>query len=264
MLSPSLPRALAALSFLVLAAAPAHAQRPAGTPAPAPVPVIVPDGRFDVVLLTQASAAALGDSRRMREYYRACRRRLAVPPSDSLAVFRSRTWDGGTGEAADPDNLTLLVSRTVRTEVDCLAAEGLRATAFARGFRVTTDTLYPYVTEIMSVTVRRGERVISSGDLERIPATRITMRGLVTVAAGMVRLSVPIDSVAPGPDGQMHDLELEIASADSSVAHVIAIPWVSLRPMWEQVLRSRATRLALRRRRRHRERTRGARTCRAR
>lgn len=254
MLAPSCSRALAALTLVTLAAAPARAQRPAGTPAltrqpastpaPTPVPIIVPDGRFDVVLLTHASAAALGDASRMREYYRACRRQLAVPPWDSLAVIRSRTWDWSTGGIADPDNLTFLVSRTVRTEVDCLAPAGPRATAFARGFRLTTDTLYPYVTEVTSVTVRRGERVISSGDLERIPATRITMRGLVTVAAGMVRLSVPIDSFAPGPDGQMHDLELEIASADSPGARVIAIPWVSLRPMWEQVLRSRASRLA--------------------
>lgn len=254
MLAPWFARALAALTLVTLAAAPSRAQQqtgtpvparqPAGTPAPAPIPVIVPDGRFDVVLLTHASAAALGDASRMREYYRACRRRLAVPPWDSLAVIRSRTWDWSTGGTADPDNLTFLVSRTVSTEVDCLAPDGPRATAFARGFRLTSDTLYPYVTEIASVTVRRGERVIPSGELERIPSTRITMRGLVTVAAGMVRLSVPIDSFAPGPDGQMHDLELEIASADSSAAHVIAIPWVSLRPMWEQVLRSRSSRLA--------------------
>lgn len=239
--------ALVALATLALAtAAPrASAQRPARpAPPPAPLPAVVPDGGFDVVLLTHASAAALGDAARMSEFFSACRRRLAIPATDSLAVIRSRTWDWTSGATADDGMLTFLVSRSTPSEVDCLTREGSRAVALARGLRVTSDTTYPYAAAITAVTAFRGERQVGGDALERIPVTRMTQRGLITISDGIVRLSVPIDSFAPLADGRVTDLELAIATADTTLAHRIAIPWSVVRPMWEQVLRARAARLA--------------------
>lgn len=238
-------RVLVALALLAGISLPARAQRPARqTPPPVPLPVVVADAEFDVVLLTHASAAALGDAARMSEYFSACRRRLAIPASDSLAVIRSRTWDWTSGAAADDGTLTFLVSRATSNEVDCLSREGSRATAFARGLRVTSDTIYPYGAGITAVTAHRGERLVGGDALERIPATRMTQRGLLTISDGIVRLTVPIDSLAPLADGRVSDLELAITTADTTIAHRIAIPWSAVRPMWEQVLRARSARLA--------------------
>lgn len=228
-----------ALALVALLAPPVAAQRPATLP---PAPVLVGSGRYDVVLLTHASAAALSDGRWSAEWFRACRVRLAVPAADSLAVIRSQPWDWTGGAVIDPTTLTLLVSRTPRQAVDCAASEAATAIAYGRGYRVSADTAYPYDATITEVNVRRGETVVRAADVERVAATRVTLRGLITVPAALLRVSLPIDSLAPDSLGRVDDLELEIVSPDSALPHRIAIPWTTLRPVWEQLLRARAER----------------------
>jgi hypothetical protein len=240
----SILRAVAALALLTLAAIPSQAQRVDPATEAVPFPAVVPARGFDIVLLTHASAAALGDERRMTRFFHECRRQLAIPAGDSLAFIRSRQWEPAAGTSADADNLTVIVGRSVRTKLDCLVGDDLRAAAFARGFRVTSDTLYPYEPAITSLNFLRGERIVSSGELERISSTRLTARGLITVAGGLVRITVPIDSLAPAADGRADSLRLEITTADSNVARRVAIPWSAVKPMWEQVLRARAERLS--------------------
>jgi hypothetical protein len=209
---------------------------------PAPLPVLITSGMYDVVLLTHASAAGLGDPRRAAEWFRSCRQRLAIPASDSLAVVRSQPWEWSAGPVTDPNSITFLVSRTPREVVDCEASDAATAIAHARGFRVTADTAYPYDATITEVNVRRGEARLTSADVERVAATRLTRRGLITVSAALLRLSLPVDDLAPDSLGGVSDLELEIVSPDSALPHRIAIPWSKLRPVWEQLLRARAER----------------------
>lgn len=122
---------------------------------------------------------------------------LSIPASDSLAVVRSQPWDWSADAVTDPGSLTLLVSRTPRQAIDCGASAASTAIAYARGFRVTADTAYPYDATITEVNVFRGETRISSALVERVAATRVTLRGLITVPAALLRLSLPIDDVAP-------------------------------------------------------------------
>lgn len=230
---------MAAVGFVAALALPAVAQR---ATVPPPSPAIITSGQYDVALLTHASATGLSDPRRAAEWFRACRTQLAVPASDSLAVVRSQPWDWSAEPVTDPGTLTLLVSRTPRQLIDCGASAAATATAYARGFRVTADTAYPYDATITEVNVYRGEARVTSAVIERVAATRVTLRGLITVPAALLRLSLPIDDVAPDSLGRVSDLELEIVSPDSSLPHRVAIPWAKLRPVWEQLLRARAER----------------------
>jgi hypothetical protein len=230
---------LAAVAIASSLTLPAAAQRAI---VPPPTPVLISSGQYDVALLTHASAAGLSDPRRGAEWFRACRTQLSIPASDSLAVVRSQPWEWSADAVTDPGSLTLLVSRTPRQAIDCGASAASTAIAYARGFRVTADTAYPYDATITEVNVFRGETRISSALVERVAATRVTLRGLITVPAALLRLSLPIDDVAPDSLGRVSDLELEIVSPDSSLPHRVAIPWSQLRPVWEQLLRARAER----------------------
>lgn len=236
----SVPRRVLLAAFaLSIGAAPAFSQRPAALP---PDAQVVSDSLFDVVLLTHASAATLGDGRRSAEWFRACRTKLALPASDSLTVIRSQPWDWSATGVVDPTTVTVLVSRTPRNPVDCAASAAATAAAYARGFRVTGDTAYPYDAAITAVNVRRGATMLTPIDVERVAATRLTVRGLVTVSSALVRVSVPIDGFAPDSTGRTRDVELEIIAADSILPHRIHLPWRVIRPIWEQMLLARAQR----------------------
>ncbi|MCE9601127.1 MAG: hypothetical protein K8S21_02800 [Gemmatimonadetes bacterium] len=213
---------------------------------PRPLPVVVRDSRFDVLFLTRTSAAALDDSVRMSRYFGACRKVTVLRAEDSVAVIRSRLWDWGGSDGDDGDRLTLLVTRTSPNAVGCGTGDDLRATALARGFRVTTDVAYPYGTAITAVRVLRGSSSILPSGIERMPTSRITARGLLTIDGDMVRVSVPIDSLAPAADGRVSDMEIEITIADSSTAHRIRVPWTALQEAWEQMLSDRSARLTAR------------------
>lgn len=202
--------------------------------------VVLGDGAFDVTLLTHASSAPADGDARMAEYFRACRQRLALPAADSSAVARSRPWDWTLGGTADPGTLTVLVSRSTRDEVSCQAPASLRALAYLRGFRVTSDTLYPYDAAITGVAVVRDSQLIMPVDGERVALTRITQRGLVTVSGAIVRISVPIDGLVPDSLGEVHDLRIAITTPELEQPHLVRIPWWALRPIWRQLLVARA------------------------
>lgn len=206
----------------------------------APAPVVVSDGAFDVTLLTDASVNLPDGDRRMAEFYRACREQMPFPAADSSAIARSQPWDWSAGGTADPGTLTILVSRNTAAETDCRVSPALRAFAYARGYRVTTDTAYPYAASITGVSVQRADALIVPVDGERPALTRITPRGLVTVAGGLVRISVPIDSIPPDSLGEVADLVVRIATSDRPQPHDVRIPWWALRPIWRQMLVARA------------------------
>jgi len=235
--------ALLLLALLASAPLSAGAQPRVVAAAPAPLPVVVRDSLFHVVLLTRASAVALADSGRMSAYFGVCRNTTVLRADDSLAVIRSRLWDWDSAHGADLDHLTVLVTRVSDTEVECGARGSLRATALARGFRVTRDVAYPYGTAISAITVHHGSRVILPEDVERIPTSRITARGLLTIDGDMVRITVPLDSLAPAASGRVEEMEIEVTTPDSARSHRIRVPWTAMQSLWEQVLDDRAARL---------------------
>lgn len=239
-----------ALLLIGLAALPAAAQRGTPTKAPAPLPppplayapsaVVISDGAFDVTLLTHASANVSEGSRRMADYFRLCRDRFGVPAADSSAVARSMPWDWTTGGTADPGTLTILVGRATPNELDCRSTEGQRSYAYLRGYRVTADTAYPYAAALSGVSVVRDSQVVAPVDDERVTLTRITQRGLVTVPGAILRVSVPLDSIAPDSLGELHELSILVAAPDLPEPHRVRIPSWALRPIWRQALAARA------------------------
>jgi hypothetical protein len=234
--------ALLALVSLLAIGFPAGAQSRVTTP-PA-LPRTISDGRYDVVLLTHGSAAALVERAPMADWFGACRKQHTLPATDSVTVVQSQPWDWNAPAVAEPASLSILVSRASGSLVGCSASPAATAVAVARGFQVSSDTTFPYDASIVSATLRRGDSLVPSMDVERIAATRLTRRGLITIAAGLLRISVPMDAVAPDSSGTAHDVEIEIVAPDAQVPHRLVIPWTLLRPLWEQVLETRARAVA--------------------
>jgi hypothetical protein len=208
-------------------------------PPAAPDPVLVSLASWHVVMLTGASAAALESDRSVARFFSLCRVALGTPAADSAAVVRARAWEWGAPHVADHRHVTFVVTRAGTALETCRADAALRARAIARGFHAASDTLFPSFARLPGVTVQRETSPVAAVQEERADATWITGRGAVRIDGGLVRITLPIDSLAPDASGKRDDVQVVIAPSEREGEVRIPIPWSAIRPLWEQVIEAR-------------------------
>lgn len=208
------------------------------------LPESIRAGRHDVFLLSAAMARGLDDDARIGLLLSGCRRRLRLTEVDSTATVRARPWPLMGPRVQDPSILTILILPTEPVFVDCGDATGQQVIAAARGIRITNDTLYDGERDVLRVALRRGDRELAPLESERTPIVRFGAYGVVVNGAGLIRLAIPIDSLAPDASGAIPDLRLLVWNDQDSVPSEVAIPWQSVAAIWKEFLPARSARAA--------------------
>ncbi len=198
--------------------------------------------RYEVMLVTRRTIGTLTDDNRLSQLIASCRDAIRITPPDSAAAVQHRGWDWSSGPSADPLTVTLVVIAGADLIVPCGDRVAQDRIAAARGLRVTYDSLYQPGRDIERVSLWRGKDQIVPSMSERTEVARLTPRGMISIGAGAVRLSVPVDELAPDATGARGDLFLEVWNARDSVPNLIPLPWPVLAEAWSELIAWRAER----------------------
>lgn len=210
---------------------------------PAELPELISFGRYDVFLLSSAMARGLDADARVGMLLNGCRRRVRVTDADSAAVVRARPWAMSGPRVQDPSILTIIIMPAEPVFVDCGDAVGQQFIAAARGVRITSDTLYDRERDIRRVSLRRGDRELAPLESERTPIIRFGGYGLHVNGGGLIRLAVPIDSLAPDASGTIDDLRLLVWNEQDTIPSEVKIPWRSVAATWREFIGARSARV---------------------
>lgn len=205
-------------------------------------PLLLQSDRYEVLLVTQRTIGTLTDDARLSRLVGSCSRVMRVAPPDSAAAARHRGWDWTTGPSADPLTVTFVVIPSEALFVACSDRDAQDRIAAARGLRITYDSLYSAGRDIERVALWRAKERIVPSLSERTQVARLTPRGIITTGAGAVRLSVPVDELAPDASGARSDLFLEVWNERDTLPDLIPIPWPVLAEAWQELMEWRADR----------------------
>ena len=205
-------------------------------------PLLFESERYEVLVVTRRTIGTLTDDTRIAQLIAGCRRAMRIQPSDSAAAVQHRGWDWTSGPSAEPLTVTIVVIPGADLSVPCDDQDAQGRIAAARGLRVTYDSLYQPGRDVERVALWRGKEQIVPRLSERAEVARLTSRGVIGVGAGAVRLSIPVDELAPDATGARDDLVLEVWNARDTVPNLIPVPWPVLAAAWHELIEWRADR----------------------
>lgn len=205
-------------------------------------PLRLQSERYEVLLVTRRTIGTLTDDTRLSQLIASCRRVMRVAPPDSAAAVQHRGWDWSSGPSADPLAVTLVVIPSEALFVSCSDRDAQDRIAAARGLRITYDSVYSAGRDIERVALWRDKARIIPTLSERTAIARLTPRGITTTGAGAVRLSVPVDELAPDTTGARSDLFLEVWNERDTLPDLVPIPWPVVAEAWQELMEWRAER----------------------
>lgn len=230
-------RSAAILGLLAMSSpAPAQAQRPA-------LPELIRAGGYDVMLLSAKIARDLDDSdARIAALLKGCQQLMRVPENDGAATVRARPWPLTSARVQDESVLTIIIIPAEPVFVNCGDPVAQQLIAAARGVRITTDSRYDAARDVRRVVLRRGENELVPLESERHLIQRLTAFGLLANGSGLMRLALPIESMAPDASGVIDDLRLQVWNEQDNTPTEIVLPWRSVAEAWQQFFGSRSAR----------------------
>jgi hypothetical protein len=207
-------------------------------PAQAVNPTLV-RGRTADVLVHAGVRDSVADHARLAQLVTACRVAMEISPTDSAGFV---TWQP-PASALDiwqlRDAVVIAVLPRQELFIDCDDAPAQATLAAARGLRVTLDPTYAASADVVRVTVRRGDRVLTPLAEERHPVQRLGAGMFFPPTSGWARLVLSRADLAPGASGAVDDITVEVQHAGGGTPERISIPWVAVRIAWEASLVSR-------------------------
>jgi hypothetical protein len=160
-------------------------------------------------------------------------------------VAAARPWAAFDSLVDDRPVLVISVMPVLHNYTECGSGNLGRPAMIRRGIRFVTNYIYDATRDPRSAVLLSRLHAVRPAMLARAPAIIMSRNLMSSTTTDQLRLYVPYDAIAPGPAGDMPDVELQIWSKAGGPPAIIPLPRDILRSVWWDYLRWRAARLAL-------------------
>lgn len=199
-------------------------------------PLIVRGENYDLLLVTHRTLPTVSDDARMALLLGSCRRAVRISSADSALAVHTSVWDWRAESVTDSLAVTFVVLPSAPLSVSCTERELQDRIAATRGLRISYDALYSPLLDVKRVEFLRGSERIAPERSESALLATLTTRGMIFTGARVVRLTVPVDLLAPDASGERRDLALEIWNERDTIPTHFPIPWPVVAEAWQEII----------------------------
>ena len=203
-------------------------------------------GDWDFLLATPRAMDAMDTSRIIDTTLSSCRGPLAISPEDSALVADARPWAPFDSLVNDRPVLVISIMPVLKNFTEGGFKSLGRPAMIRRGLRFVTQYVYDPARDPVSAALLSRQRIMRPAELARVPLMIMAKGGLPPHPTDQLRLYIPYDAIAPGPNGDIPHTELLIWTRAGGEPDHIPLPGNIMRAIWWDHLGWRGTRLASR------------------
>ena len=203
-------------------------------------------GNWDFLLATPRAMDAMDTSKIIDTTLANCRGPLAITPADSGLVADAKPWAPFDSLVDDRPVLVISIMPVLKNFTECGFKNLGRPAMIRRGLRFVTQYVYDPAHDPVSAALLSRQRIVRPVELARAPVMIMAQGGLPPHPTDQLRLYIPYDAIAPGPNGDMPRTELLIWTKAGGEPDHIPLPNNIMRAIWWDHLRWRGARLAAR------------------
>jgi hypothetical protein len=203
-------------------------------------------GDWDFLLATPRTMDAMELSHIIDTTLANCRVPLRISQSDSATVAAARPWAPFDSLVDDRPVIVISIMPVLRNFTECGWKNLGRPAMIRRGLRFVTDFTYDASRDPVSAVLLSRQRIVKPLMLARAPVMVMARGGMPAHSTDQLRLYIPYDAIAPGPNGDMPLTELLIWTKAGGEPDHIPLPGNIMRAVWWDYLRWRGARLASR------------------
>jgi hypothetical protein len=203
-------------------------------------------GDWDFLLATPRAMDAMDTSKIIDTTLANCRGPLNISPADSAHIADAKPWAPFDSLVEDRPVLVISIMPVLRNFTECGFKNLGRPAMIRRGLRFVTDFTYDASRDPVSAVLLSRQRIMRPAELARAPVMVMSRGGIPAHQTDQLRLYIPYDAIAPGPNGDMPRTELLIWTKAGGEPDHIPLPNNIMRAVWWDYLRWRGARLVTR------------------
>ncbi len=201
---------------------------------------------WDFLIATPRAMDAMDTSRIVDRTLESCQGPLNIADADMAHVAAARPWAAFDSLVDDRPVFVISIMPVLHNFTECGSGNLGRPAMIRRGIRFVTNYLYDASRDPQSAVLLSRLRIVRPAMLARAPAIVMSHNLMSSSATDQLRLYIPYDAIAPGANGEMPDVELQIWSKAGGPPAHIPLPAEIMRAVWWDYLRWRGARLPVR------------------
>lgn len=202
-------------------------------------PVHLPSPGAEILMIDRVSAGRLADERLMRRLLDDCARLMPIAVAARGEASRLPPVTSWASAAADAWMLEFLILPGSGLFSHCGGERTAVHAGVARGLQVVTPNAGAEWRPVQAVRLLVGGRPLDAAVATSFPLRRLSTDGLRVVDGAAMRLSVPIESLAPDDRGELPRVAVQLRVAGDLAWREVEVPSAAVKAAWGRALPAR-------------------------